>query len=74
MTVAAVTVADIETAASMDNVDRAAKHLQDIAGIKTGDVASHYLSEKKWDEADPPERLNLLRVWLETEKAYEAPN
>jgi hypothetical protein len=45
--VASVKDNDIEAAAAMDNVDRAAKHLQDLAGIATGDVASHYLNEEK---------------------------
>jgi hypothetical protein len=40
MAVASVKDNDIEAAAAMDNVDRAAKHLQDLAGIATGDVAS----------------------------------
>jgi hypothetical protein len=35
-----------EIAAGMDDLDYAAKHLQDLAGITTGDVASHFLNEK----------------------------
>jgi hypothetical protein len=50
MAVASVEQNDIEHAAAMDNVDRAAKYLQDIAGITTGDVASHYLNEEKLSE------------------------
>jgi hypothetical protein len=38
MAVASVEQNDIEHAAGMDNVDRVAKYLQDIAGIATGDV------------------------------------
>jgi hypothetical protein len=68
--VAAITDADIEKAAAMDDVDRAAKSLQDIAGITTGDVASHYLDEKVW-RTDKQGRLDLLRAWLKGEAAYE---
>ena len=71
MPVAAISLAHIEHAAAMDNVDRAAKHLQDIAGITTGDVASHFLNEEKWDEADHAGRVELLRGWLKAEAAYE---
>jgi len=62
---------DIEAAAEMDNVDRAAKHLQDIAGITTGDVASHYLNEEKWAGADRTARVKLLQEWLKAEVLYE---
>ena len=59
MSVAAVKEHDISDAAGMDNVDRAAKHLQDIAGITTGDVASHYLNEEKWNaDHDIPREFN----------------
>jgi hypothetical protein len=55
----------------MDNVDRAAKHLQDIAGIMTGDVASHYLNEETWAGADRTARVKLLQEWLKAEVLYE---
>jgi hypothetical protein len=71
MSVTAIKELDIENAAGMDDVDHAAKLLQDIAGIKTGDVASHYLNEKKWKEADRPARVGLLREWLKGEAIYE---
>ena len=63
---------DIAAAAAMDNVDQAAKHLQDIAGITTGDVASHhYLNEEKWAGADRTARVKLLQEWLKAEVLYE---
>ena len=71
MPVAAITLAHIEQAAAMDNVDQAAKHLQDIAGITTGEVADVCLNPEDWEAADMPERLNLLQAWLKTEAAYE---
>jgi hypothetical protein len=71
MTVAAVTDADIETAAAMDDLDRAAKHLKDIARITTGEVSGVCLNPDDWEAADRPERLNLLRACLKTEAAYE---
>jgi hypothetical protein len=71
MTVAAIKVIDIEIAAGMDDLDHAANHLQDLAGITTGDVVSHFLNEKAWNEADRAERVALLRGWLKAEKAYE---
>ena len=69
--VASVKDNDIEAAAAMDNVDRAAKHLQDLAGIATGDVASHYLNEEKWAGADRTARVKLLQEWLKAEVLYE---
>jgi hypothetical protein len=69
--VASVKDDDIEAAAAMDNVDRAAKHLQDLAGIATGDVASHYLNEEKWAGADRTARVKLLQEWLKAEVLYE---
>lgn len=69
--VASVTDKDIQEAAGMDNVDRAAKHLQDIAGITTGDVASHYLNEEKWSGADHLGRVKLLQEWLKAEVVDE---
>jgi hypothetical protein len=74
MSVAAIKDSDIEAAAHMDDLDRAAKLLQDIAGITTGDVAGVCLNPKDWEEADTEERLKLLRAWLKTEEAYEAPH
>jgi len=62
---------DIAAAAAMDNVDQAAKNLQDIAGITTGDVASHYLNEEKWAGADRTARVKLLQEWLKAEVLYE---
>jgi diketogulonate reductase-like aldo/keto reductase len=67
--VASVTDKNIAEAAAMDDVDRAAKHLQDIAGITTGDVASHHLNEEKW--ADKTSRTKLLKEWLKAEVLYE---
>ncbi len=71
MAVASVEQNDIEHAAGMNNVDRAAKYLQDIAGITTGDVASHYLNEEKWASANRTARIRLLREWLKAEVLYE---
>ena len=71
MGVALVKDSHIEEAAAMDNLDRAAKHIQDIAGITTGDVAGQCLDEKQWMHADHQERLKLLRGWLKTEEIYE---
>ena len=71
MTVDAITVTDIERAAAMDDLDHAAKHLQDIAGITTGDVAGVCLNPKDWEAAGTAERINLLQAWLKTEAAYE---
>jgi hypothetical protein len=71
MTVASVKDDDIEQAAAMDNVDRAAKYLQDIAGITTGDVASHYLNDEKWAGANRTGRVSLLQEWLKAEVLYE---
>jgi hypothetical protein len=71
MAVASVKENDIEHAAAMDNVDRAAKYLQDIAGITTGDVASHYLNEEKWAGANRMLRIRLLQEWLKAEVLYE---
>jgi len=71
MSVASIKDSDIEQAAAMEDVDQAAKHLQDIAGITTGDVASHYLNEKKWSSADRWGRVKLLQEWLRAEVVYE---
>ncbi len=70
MAVASIKDNDIETAAKMDDVDQAAKYLQDIAGITTGDVAGLYLSEEKW-ATDERGRVRLLQEWLKGEKLYE---
>lgn len=59
--VASVKDNDIEAAAAMDDVDRAAKHLQDRASIATGDVASHYLNEEKWAGANRTARINCFK-------------
>jgi len=71
MAVASAKESDIELAAAMDNVDRAAKYLQDIAGITTGDVASHYLNEERWAGANRTVRIRLLQEWLKAEILYE---
>jgi hypothetical protein len=49
MGVASVKDSDIEKAAAMDDLDNAAKHIQDIAGITTGDVAGQCLNENRRD-------------------------
>jgi len=69
--VASVKDNDIEAAAAMDDVDRAAKHLQDRASIATGDVAPHYLNEEKWAGANRTARIKLLQEWLKAEVLYE---
>src|SRR5438309_392221 len=57
MAVALVKDNDIEAAAAMDNVDRAAKHLQDLAGIATGDV----WSIRKAPSAHSPREMQVNR-------------
>ena len=55
MGVAAIKDSDIEAAAHMEDLDRAAKLLQAIAGITTGDVAGVCLNPKDWEESDTEE-------------------
>ena len=71
MGVTSVRDTHLEEAAAMDNLDTAAKHIQDIAGITTGDVAGQCLNEKRWTQADHRERIKILRDWLKTETLYE---
>lgn len=67
---AAIKDTNINAAAAMDNLDAAAKHLQDIAGITTGDVAGICLNEKSWTAADRHNRVQMLKSWLKTEANY----
>jgi hypothetical protein len=66
----AIKDANIDAAAAIDNLDAAAKYLQDIAGITTGDIAGICLNEKNWIEADKRDRVQLLKTWLKTEANY----
>jgi hypothetical protein len=70
MGVASIKDNDIEEAAAMDSLDQAAKHLQDIAGITTGDVAGQCLNEQRWN-TDTLGRVKLLQEWLRAETLYE---
>jgi len=71
MAVAAITDSEVEKAATMDDLDDAARHLQDIAGITTGDVAGQCLNEKAWRDNDHQGRVRILKDWLKTEVLYE---
>jgi len=71
MAVVAIKDSDVENAASMDDLDDAARHLQDIAGITTGDVAGQCLNEDAWRNNDHRGRVRLLKDWLKTEVLYE---
>jgi len=62
---------DIDSAAAIDNLDRAAHYIQKIAGITEGDVAGISLNEKEWHAADKPSRIQMIRSWLKTEAIYE---
>jgi len=63
---------DVFDAAAMHDLDQAVAHLQDKAGIKTGDVAGIFFSGKRpWTECEPGERCVLLMNYLKTEANYE---
>ncbi|MCX7309924.1 MAG: hypothetical protein NTZ72_19080 [Afipia sp.] len=71
MGVSSVKDSDIAAAVIMDNLDRAALHIQKIAGITEGDVAGISLNEKEWRAADKSARVQMIRSWLKTEAVYE---
>jgi hypothetical protein len=68
-----ITEADIEAAAAMDDVEQAARFLQDKAGISAFAVADMELP-LYWDGSTREVRAILVRQWIEDElpKAGEA--
>ncbi len=71
MGVSSVKDSDIGVAATMDSLDRAALHIQKIAGITEGDVAGISLNGETWRTADKSARIQMIQSWLKTEAAYE---
>ena len=71
MGVSSVKDSDIATAATMDNLDRAALHIQKIAGITEGDIAGISLNEERWRTADKSVRVQMIKSWLKNETIYE---
>jgi hypothetical protein len=69
----AIRDSDITAAIGMDDLDDACRHLMDIAGISTGDVAGVCFSDLDfhWAKATAPERERRIRYWLRTERCYE---
>jgi len=55
----------------MDNLDRAALHIQKIAGITEGDIAGISLNEERWRTADKSVRVQMIKSWLKNETIYE---
>jgi Na+/H+-dicarboxylate symporter len=70
-TLSKITDDAIAAAAAMDDLDRAALHLQTIAGITDGGIAAMCLDEDLWARADAYERIEMLREWLKVEASYE---
>lgn len=62
--------ADIEHAATLDDLDAAALHLQKIAGITDGGIAGTCLNVEKWATAGP-DRVGMLSRWLQVESNME---
>jgi hypothetical protein len=54
MGVSSVKDSDIAAAATMDNLDRAALHIQKIAGITEGDIAGISLNGSPCGRSNPP--------------------
>ena len=73
MSVEAIKPAGIDEVAGIHDLDKAARYLQDIAGITTGDIAGICLNSKDWAEADKVRRVQLLELWLKAEASYEVP-
>ena len=71
MGVSSVKNSDIAAAAIIDNLDRAALHIQKIAGIEEGDIAGISLNEETWRTADTSARVQMILSWLKAESAYE---
>jgi hypothetical protein len=71
MGVSSVKDSDIAAAATMDNLDQAALHIQKIASITEGDVAGISLNEERWRTADKSARVQMIQSWLKTEAIYE---
>jgi hypothetical protein len=57
MGVSSVKDSDIAAAAIMDKLDRAALHIQKIAGITEGDIAGISLNEERWRTANKSARI-----------------
>jgi hypothetical protein len=55
----------------MDNLDRAALHIQKIAGITEGDIAGISLNEERWRTANKSARIQMIQSWLKAEAVYE---
>jgi hypothetical protein len=68
----AISDADIAAAIQMDDLDAACRHLQDIAGITDGGVASVCFRDINfdWKTADRASREQRIRAWLQTERHY----
>jgi hypothetical protein len=71
MPVANITWGEIRVASEMADVDLAAKHLQDIAGITAGDLAGQLLPIERWRWFTPATRIRHLMAWLQAEEAHE---
>ena len=71
MGVSSVKDSDIAAAAIMDNLDRAALHIQKIAGITEGDIAGISLNDERWRTANKSARIQMIQSWLKAEAVYE---
>jgi murein L,D-transpeptidase YcbB/YkuD len=69
--VAAITGDDIARASYTIDIDVAVRNLQDIAGITDGGLAGIMFADFEWLEASPPERLDALYAWINTERNHE---
>lgn len=67
---------DVIDAARIDEPNAAIKRLQDIAGVKTGDVAGQFFSDYDdldifWEHATLEERIEALTNYLQVEATFE---
>lgn len=71
MSIGDITLAELQKATAEDDIHVAARNLQIIGDIKSGDVAGICLDEGKWLPASPHDRMNMLLNWLLVEQNYE---
>lgn len=60
-------------AIATDDVDQAAKIIQDALGIADGGLAGVYLEPDRWPEMDSMDRAGALSLWLRAEIGHALP-
>ena len=67
-----ITETDVERASRLLDIDAAALHLQQIAGIESGDVADVCLGDHReaWVAYTDSKRFTLLMQWLRSEENF----